>query len=391
MKFYLKYMATLVLKVILFPFRCLPLHKNQILFIGLEGGGDNEYSCNPMYMCEYLLEHAKNQWEYVWLVKDVSAYSFLEKKGIRLAKHFSIRSFYYATTSNVVITNGGYISWFPFRKKQCIINTWHGGGAYKKLENDLSQANWATNRRMKFSAKNMDYFLSSCRLFTKYVIRGAFQYPGEVLEIGMPRNDILLQADGKKAAGRVRRFYSIPNHKKVLLYAPTFRDYELPAGQDMEIADLLKVLEQRFGGEWIFMYRTHVQTDRKSIYFKPDQSMIDAGTYPDAQELLCLADVLITDYSSIVWDYSLTGKPCFLYAPDVEEYLQTRGFYVDIHEWPFSLCENFKQLYMAIEQFSEESYQQGLYSHHQMLGSCETGQACEKLTKIIEQYVNLME
>lgn len=108
-------------------------------------------------------------------------------------------------TSGVIITNGSYAPWFPFRKKQYVINTWHGGGAYKRVENDRPDANRATRKRAEFCANNIDLFLASCKIQEENMIRKTFLYKGEVLRAGTPRNDQLVNGNVKEMADKVRK------------------------------------------------------------------------------------------------------------------------------------------------------------------------------------------
>ena len=103
------------------------------------------------------------------------------------------------------------------------------------------------------------------------------------------------------------------------------------------------------------------------------------------QELLAAADMLITDYSSSIWDYSFLYRPCFLYTPDLESYLQNTGFYVPIQEWPFPLCKDMKELEQAIDRYDAKENQRAIQKHHQRMGSFESGHACEKVCAWIRQ------
>ena len=112
--------------------------------------------------------------------------------------------------------------------------------------------------------------------------------------------------------------------------------------------------------------------------------MINVSGYADMQELICAADVLITDYSSSVWDFSLTGKPCFIYANDLSAYKEERNFYTPIEEWPFALAETNEELHENILNFDPEVYKHKVEEHHKELGSYETGHACEALYELLE-------
>ena len=250
-----------VLRIGLFPLRILKIKSNRILFTGLTGGNVNEYTCNPKYVCEYILKHYPGEYEIIWAVSDPKKYEWLKEKGIRLVKHFSLASFPWLMTAKVIVSNGSYAPWFPFRQGQYFINTWHGGGAYKRVENDKPNANWATRQRVRFCAENINLFISSCRMASKKLFREGYHYQGEILEIGMPRNDFLVNGELEETTARVKAYYGIPADEHLILYAPTYR-----YGNKEVVMDADKVLEvlERSGEKWHFLYRAHRYQDERT-------------------------------------------------------------------------------------------------------------------------------
>lgn len=370
---FLKVMISDMIKIVTFPFRILPVRKNRILFTGLTGGRNYDYSCNPKYLYEYMRDHFPGQFEYVWAVSDKKKYAFLEEEGVKLIKHFTVSSFPMLCTSGVIITNGSYAPWFPFRKEQYVINTWHGGGAYKKVENDRPDADWATRKRAEFCAGNIDLFLASCKVQEENMIRKTFLYKGEVLREGTPRNDRLVNGSLKEMADKVRKKYHIPDDGKIILYAPTYRRTGIPVELDSDR------LLSHMGKKWYVMSRYHrYQSEDMGIRVKGDK-VIDVMEYPDMQELLCAADMLITDYSSCVWDYAFLNRPCFLFVPDKEEYVQNTGFYVSVDQWPFSQAESMEELIRKIDEYEPEKAEFLIERHLKELGSYERGECCQKV------------
>lgn len=382
MKTYGKALFSEFMKIVLLPFRIEKIKKNRIVFTGLTGGTTFEYSGNPMYLCEHILKYDPGKYEIIWAVSDPDAYRFLEEKGIRLIRHFSLESFRWLMTAKVIVSNGSYAPWFPFRRGQYFINTWHGGGAYKKIENSKPGSNWATRHRARFCAENIDLFISTCKVATKELIRGSFCYSGEVMEVGMPRNDFLVRGELKEAEEAVRRYYHLDKQTKILLYAPTYRYSSSEVVLDAD--DLLRMLESR-GEKWVFLYRAHRYQNQNMKLRVTGERVLQASEYPDMQELLAAADMMITDYSSNIWDYSFLYRPCFLYAPDLEEYLEKTGFYVDIHKWPFDIAGTQEELLHLIENYDAQINRKKIEEHHRMMGSTETGHACEIIEKRIAE------
>lgn len=389
MKAIKKVMISEMAKFATAPFRLLPVKKNRILFTGLTGGKNYDYSCNPKYLYEYLRTRYEDQYEYVWVVDDCSKYPFLKEEGVKLVSHFTVSSFPMLLTSKVIVTNGSYAPWFPFRKKQFVINTWHGGGAYKKIENERADADWATKWRAKFCAKNIDLFVASCKMQEENMIRKTFLYQGEVLRAGLPRNDNLVRGNIEKASEKVRMHFGITEEERIVLYAPTYRNLETPVNLDGDA--VVRFLEQHFtsGEKWHFMCRYHRYQTSNSKVWVSGENVIDVANYPDMQELLCAADLLITDYSSCVWDYALLKRPCFLYIPDKEEYIEQTGFYVGLDEWPFMQAKDMENLCDCFKNYKQEEQQQRVREHFKALGSYETGTSCEKIAGIIGRICNL--
>lgn len=115
----------------------------------------------------------------------------------------------------------------------------------------------------------------------------------------------------------------------------------------------------------------------------------DVFDYPDMQELLCASDMLVTDYSSSMWDYSFLYRPCILFAPDIEYYTQNRGFYTKPESWGFPICKSNEELVSAISRFDIEKFICAVKKHHDNLGSYENGDASDNIVQIIEKQLDI--
>lgn len=383
MKNSLKYFFSVFLRALLLPFGLFPIRRDRLVFSGLTGGGGFEYSCNPRYVSDYIRRQERGRFEIYWMVDDPGRYAGYGADDLHFLKHFSVRSFYYLLTARVVVTNGSYAPWFPFRRGQYLINTWHGGGAYKRIENARPDAGWAARKRAEFCSRNISLFVSSCEAASEQIFRQTFLYRGEILECGMPRNDLLVRGETQKGAVDVRRHYGLEPDARILLYAPTYREKEAPKFPDLgRIRNLL----EKEGETWYVLYRGHRYMPRRRM---EGDGILDAGDYEDMQSLLAGADMLITDYSSCVWDYSFLYRPCFLYTPDLEDYLRTNGFYVDIYRWGFPVCPDEEALVRAIETYDAARSRGSIERHHREMGSFEGGQACravcERIISVCEE------
>lgn len=289
-------------------------------------------------------------------------------------------------SSGIIITNAGGISYLPKRKKQKIINTWHGGGPYKKTSTDVYDNYWY-RKEVKMNCDNTDYILSSCRYFTEKEAHSMGFEAKRCIPAGLPRNDILF-GEHQEIIQKVREYYSISENKKFILYAPTFRSSSNQSTSkmisnyiDLDIDSLLSALKAKFGFEWSCGIRLH---PKLSDIDMSGMNVINCTTYPDMQELLCCADAVITDYSSLMWDYSFTYRPIFLYASDIEQYERERGFYMPVSEWPYPIAHDNEEMRKNILNFDKELYIKNIKKHHIASGSFETGKACAKVIELIE-------
>ena len=359
-------------------FRLLPL-KPRVNFIAFSG---RQYSDSPRRISEELLKtHPEIQ--QIWAFNEPEMFRFLKEKGIKVVKYKSLAYLYYVMTSRVYVDNAEFWSILKFRPEQMVLETWHGGGAYKRVGGHRIDVNAREQQHAVEKMNKITLFLSSSKAFTKHVIRDAYQYRGEVLECGLPRNDELLDP---APATKIREKLGIPENAKVLLYAPTFRKSHTLDLYDVDFARLKASLEGRFGGEWIILLRMHYYlSDRVSSTKLP--FVRDVTAYPDMQELLLASDVLLTDYSSCMWDFSLMHRPCFLYARDIAAYRGERDFYTPIESWPFPLASDNDELASAIADFDEETYRTAVNRHHADLGSTESGTAAKQCAQRIAEFM----
>ena len=375
---FLKIFIIYCLRIVLRLFYIIPINKRKILFASY---GGKQYSCNPKYIFEYMIKHYGDAYFYIWSLNTPDILPE-EYENVKIVKFLSFWYIYHALTSGYIIYNSMVKCYLPFRKNQIIVNTWHGGGAYKTMGLDASpykKDSISMKVAIKKAAKMVNYNISSCKKFTDISSKLWTMSVEKYLSIGMPRNDIMFNIPDS-VIKKVRKYFNVEENTKIVLYAPTFRgDYRNTDNFtfSLNILHLQKTLKNKFGNDFLTLYRSHMYD--KIMFDKEEADIICASKYPDMQELLCASDVMITDYSSSIWDFSFTFKPCFLFTPDLVEYKKTTGFYTPIEEWPFSLAETNKQLIENIISFDEEKYKHAVKKHHADLGSYENGTACEQL------------
>lgn len=361
------------------------VQNNKIVFISHRG---KQYSCNPMYLSEYLMEKYPGEFEIVWAFNKPNDFKYLEERGVRVVKKESKEHLHHLMTAKVIVTNVDFFAFLPKVKGQIALDTWHGGGAYKTC-GFANVQNLRTNhqkRHLKRLYSKVNLYCSSSAMFTQQTIRESRLFDGEVMEVGMPRNDILVNRNRADIDAKVREYFSLDEDVKIVLYAPTYRSVAEAADfQNLDTEKLLTSLEDRFGGKWCCLYRAHHLAKKASVSADgvENDSVLSAVGYPDMQELLYAADVLISDYSSCIWDFSLQYKPVFLYCPDLEKYTDTRNFYIPIENWHFMLTKSQEELEQYISNFDQEEYRCGIQAHHRELRNCESGEATKTICKRI--------
>lgn len=353
----------------------IPMKENRILFSSYLGEG---YSCSPKALSEYIEKNYPDKYELIWTFKNPDKFKNIYKG--KTVPYKGLKWIISVITSKVVIVNNGAI-WIPRRKGQLIIETWHGGGCYKKVAMDKDSINNLVKVRTEISVNETNLFLSSSEYFSERVIRESFHYNGQILNSGMPRNDVLFHDPDIKKRSEFFKQYHIAENSHIVLFAPTWREVSLNS-EKIDAKVLCKAIKERFGWESVVLLGRGHHTENSLN----DEGFFDVSSYPDMQDLLLISDILITDYSSSIWDYSFTGKPCFLYTPDLETYSKNPGFDKDIFEWGFPVCRSNEELYNKITGFDETEYRKAMEKHHIDLNSYENSTACKQVAEYIEQF-----
>ncbi len=370
---------------LLHVFFVFPVRRNRILFSSFNRGIG--YTCNPKYICEYLKQHYPGEYELIWAYSEPKKW---QVPGTRSVKLHSVKWLYYLLTSGIVIYNRNPESYLPKRRGQMVINTWHAGGAYKRVGFENATLGKLDLWRARQINSYVDLFLSSSEAFTESNIAG-YHYTGEVLNSGMPRNDLFFRPElVNQVRNRIRAQYGAKATSPVVLYAPTYRRNVMdPLARS--VAFPYEAVNTALQTPDLQIWRREHHED---FHAYKDCGAVDVSNHPDMQELLCAADILITDYSSSIWDFALLGRPCFLYVPDLEDYLkEDRGFFTPIEQWPGVICRSDSELAEALKKctrdeppFRPADFAKKAAMHLQALGSYEDGHAAERAAGAIRRH-----
>lgn len=305
------------------PAREQPL-RQAVLYDSYTG---RQYSDSPRAVHERLVELGADV-EHLWVVRDAQVDLPPTVKRVRM---WSEEWFEAIARSRYIVTNAHLPYWIKRREGQVVAQTWHGT-PLKKIGHDIENVQFSDGylERIAQESKSWSFIVSPNR-FSTPILKRAFAYDGEMLESGYPRNDLLYAPDAQERAARIRRRLGIPEGRKVALYAPTWRDDQFYVqGRfkfDMKI-DLAKA-RRRLGDDYVLLIRRHpniVDTVRDA----GNGFVFDVSKYPDVGELFLVTDVLITDYSSLMFDYAHLDRPMLFFTYDLEHYRdKLRGFYFD--------------------------------------------------------------
>lgn len=361
------------------------INDKKIVFVNFYGAG---YGDNPKAIADYILE-SDFDYELVWLLDKKRSDDLSFPKQIRTVDYFSLKSIYELATAKIWVDNCRKEYCPPKRKGQYYIQTWHGSLALKKIEADAPFLPQQYVNMAKNDSKNIDVILNSYDFMTN-IFKNSFWYSEEVLNIGTPRADAFFNGEkifqNKK---KVFNFYKLEDDVNILMYAPTFRQSHNLDIYKLDYPQLENILVNKFGGKWRIIVRLHPNILHLADELQLPYTVLNVTNYKDMQELLCASDVVITDYSSLMFDFYIMNRPVFLFCTDLEEYTsKDRELYFDIRELPFDLAEDNETLCKKINSFNYDNYLKDIQNFKDSVGFCEHGTASRSLFDWINENLN---
>ena len=333
------------------------IKRNKIVFCNFIGRG---YGCNPKYIAEEIIRR-KLEYDIVWILNpSIESNNYLPKK-IRKVNINTKRYLFEISTAKFWIFNQMSVDLEMIKDidkniKQIYIQTWHGSLGIKKIYASISK--FKDNEKDLTSLKKdigaTNYYLSNSTFETN-IIRNSMLYTGNICLFGHPRNDIFFK-DNPDIKVKISNIYNFDKNSKTVLYVPSFRSNMRNDCYLMDYNKLLMFLNKNDKINWTLLIRNHPRNliYKKTIKRPNEKDIIDVSLYPDIQELLYIADIAITDYSSCIFDFMLSKKPGFIFATDIEKYDNERGFYYPLEETPFPIARNTDELIKNIENFDRE-------------------------------------
>jgi CDP-glycerol glycerophosphotransferase len=359
----------------------LPMKEKTIVFESFLG---KNYSDSPKYIYEYM-KSENLDFKYIWIFNQKGRNIPGNPKQI---KRFSLAYYYYLATSKYWVSNSRMPLHLKKRPGNIYLQTWHGT-PLKKLVfdmNDIYSANPNYKKDFYEQSRRWDYLLSPNQ-YSSEVFRSAFKYEKTMLEYGYPRNDILYHSDREINANRIKQKLNIPLDKKVILYAPTWRDDEFyePGKYKFSLRLNLQKMKEQLGDEYVVLMRMH--------YFISDNIETEGlgdfaynlSKYDDIAELYLISDILITDYSSVFFDFASLKRPILFYTYDLEKYRdKLRGFYINIEtDVPGPLIKTTEEIIDSIINIEivKDKYKDRYEAFYQKFCEWENGEAAAKVVE----------
>ena len=355
----------------------LPLRKKTVLFEAYWG---TQVSCNPDAMYRYLEQHHP-EYRCVWSLVDERMP--VEGNALRVRKG-SLSYYLTLARAHYMINNANFETWHEKRRGQIEVQTTHGT-PLKKLGFDVKDELNTPERLEAFTRRcaRWDYLVSPGPRTTKILTR-CYRFKKQFLETGFPRNDELFERNVPEEIARIKESIGIPVDKKVVLYAPTWR-----IRNKFNLALDLAALQDSLGEEYVVGLRPHYFSLSGVKWNEIDSRILDMSKGLSIEDCYLIADVLITDYSSVMFDYAVLGKPMIFFVYDLESYRDDlRGFNFDFEkEAPGPLCKTSDEVIDALvnlEQTKRE-YEQAYEAFREGFGGYEHGNAAERIFEEVFQ------
>lgn len=364
----------------LFNTRFFKVKKNKIVFDNFNGRG---YGCNPKYIAEEIINE-KLDYDLVWMVNNMNEEM---PKEIRKVKKGSLKSLYELATAKVWIDNVRNSKIVNKKSNQFYIQTWHGSLGMKCVEKDVEE--YLSNdyvEEAKEDGRITDLMITNNKK-NEEQIKNSFWYKGKILCEGVPRLDIIYNTP-KSIVDKVYNYYHIDKKKAIVLYAPSFRNYNKTDYYKFDYEKCCNILKEKFGKEFVILVRLHPNVSASSNSINYNSKIINATDYSDVQELISTSNVVITDYSSIGFEAGIVYKPVFIYANDLDKYIQEeRKLLFSFNEIPFEVSTSEKDLYKSIINFSQNKYEKKCKKFYDYIGLVDNHNSSRKIVEIIKEKV----
>ncbi len=305
---------------------------NRIMLFGSMNG---KLIDNTKYLYFYVLKEKKSEYYPYWITEHMDTFHQMKKAGNPVVYKWSIDCMLLVLKAKYFFVTHSQANIFPYKTQTTmLINLWHGSPLKKMGYDSLVDRN---NKRTK-SYQDWDYLIVAHEKFIPFFQSALRIKKEKILPVGLPRNNILWQSKIYKDVlkDKISSQYDFDSNRKIILYAPTFRDTKTSKELfHKEVYEFIEKFSQQNQQEYVLLLRLH-PFDQLLIDLNKYSCVLDCSDYDDMQELMIVSDVLITDYSSCMFDFSIMQKRILLFLFDNDDYSKSRsGLYFNIDELPF--------------------------------------------------------
>ena len=334
--------------------------EKTLLFCCFNG---KSYSCSPKAIYEYMINTDEfKDYKFIWAFVDDKKYKYLEENiNTTVVKIREKEYKKYLAKAKYCIFNYKIPDFLYPKKNQIFVQCWHGT-PLKRLGCDLEHFDNVLNtidgikKRYKIEASKFTYFISPSKFASeKFISAWNLKEIGKeniIVEEGYPRNDFLFNYK-EKDVQQIRKKLGIENdNRKIILYAPTYRSDQHQTGLGYVYKEEIdfKKMEEKFGKEYLILFRPHYFIANSFDFDKYKGFVYNVANIDDINELYIISDILITDYSSVFFDYANLKRPMIFFMYDLEHYKnESNGFYIDLNELPGPIVETQEDLEKSIE------------------------------------------
>lgn len=370
-------------------YESLPIVENSILYEVRDGQSVTD---SPFALFKYILEHdQEGNFQHIWSIQpseelDEAIAPYKAMPNVTFIERNSEDYLRWLAQAQYLLNNSTFQSFFVPRPEQTYINTWHGT-PLKHMGYDIP-GNPSGSQNVVRNFLNADYIISP-NAHTTEIFSNAFRldgiYEGSILEMGYPRNDLTLHSDRKAIIKKLnQQGLSVSTDEKIVLYSPTWKGTDTNnANDDMKrIITEMNYLAEQIGPEYHLLFKVHPFLYAVATNYPEARNRLISDQM-DMNELLSVVDVLMTDYSSVFFDFLVTDRPILFYAWDQDLYAQNRGMYLDDVELPGPIYEHIDEVADAILHIEDvkTSYQDVYQAAKEHFASYDDGNVAERLFK----------
>ena len=365
--------------------------------IFFEAYNGRNYACSPKALYEYMIKNKKfNDNKFVWAFKNINQHKILKNKNTIVVKTNSKEYFKYLSLSKYWIVNSLIDVSIKKKKNQIYLQCWHGT-PLKKLRYDIEVKGAVLNtiseirKRNDLDAIKFDFFISPSKFCTeKFISAFNLKKLGKdniIVEKGYPRNDYLFNYK-KEDIDKIKKLLKLPKGKKVILYAPTFRDNQHTSGvgYTYNLGINFDKMQKELSKDYIILFRTHYFVSNSFDFSKYDKFIYDVSKYDDINDLYIISDLLITDYSSVFFDFANLKKPMLFYMYDLDDYKNNlRDFYFDLNILPGPIVKQEDDLIKEIKNIDnyDELYHDKYIKFNKKFNYLDDGKSTERVVEVI--------